>query len=154
MRAGDVAVKIRTAQVALIFKLKAAGAWQQDIPAKVNRAFPAEVQITEHTVRLILHRREPFDVPQLYEHVDREHAAAVLGTFKTRGPNKQRAKQNLDTAVAPAILDNVDETATVLANVLKTRMLYDAALHKAEEIGLSCEAVKAWVHLATDGDLK
>lgn len=154
MRAGDVAAEITPSQVAHVFELKFEGKWQQDIPRMVNQLYPNHVQITEHTVRLILHRREPFDVPQLYAKVDSEHAAAVLGTFKTRGPNKQRAKQNLDTAVAPAILDNVDETATVLANVLKTRMLYDRALSRAEEIGLSCEAVKAWVHLATDGDLK
>jgi hypothetical protein len=153
MRASDVAAAITPLQIALIFSLKAEGVWQQDIACMVNTEMPNEIQITEHIVRMVLHRREPFDAPRLYSLVDPSDAEAVLDTFKSRGPNKQRARQKPDTATTP-ILDNVDQTAAVLAKVLKARMDYDKAMHEAKALGFSCDAVKAWISMATGGDLQ
>ena len=152
-----VAKNITPEMVKHVYELSASGIPQAEIAGMVNAKYGGDPEVTLYTVKNLLHRTAPFAALAHYRQIDEAlHKAVASRLYGRRLKNRLSrvpSKQKPDTAVSP-ILDNVDQTASVLAGVLKARMEYDNALHRAEEIGLSAKAVKAWVSLATNGDLK
>lgn len=148
--------------VADIFEYGASGMLVPEIVRNINEFWADDfdkksVQITDHYVWSLFHRRAPFHDAALYSQVPQENQEKVSARLYSTESVTFSLKddiQDFDHEQVP-VTDSIQklEKRVVITNVLHARVQYERCLQDARLAGVDVDALNEWIDIAIEQEL-